>query len=299
MSIGKMKFIKLMIGGVLCLGFNLYTEAAENKLIAKAAGWALYEYASSKAAPKGNLVFEGTLHDDSVEAIIQNFEGQQSKNKTLLIKSSGGPASPAIRLGWYIHKHNVALHIKDYCASSCAYFIIPAASKVFFSKKAVIGVHHSPSEKFFKGVNRMLLKRKQANEHDSISQNKTLKALETNTREMNQLLPLIDAFYAELGLAKDGLLHVTNLHLKVMGSLRKDKQPRSVRTKVIVIPDKLFFEQCLGYNVSKWHGYNQEYLKDVSINSSLPMVFYADGKFIFKQKVISKSDYLGCATSKV
>lgn len=91
----------------------------------------------------------------SASRTLRTFDGEidyamvrKAKFATMLpgdlyISSNGGDASAALEFSKLIVKRSKAVHIEDMCISACAEFIIPSASRVYVSKKTLIGYHIS------------------------------------------------------------------------------------------------------------------------------------------------------------
>lgn len=70
-----------------------------------------------------------TLYDPSVKA--------------LFIDSRGGAIEIGMDFGEFIHKHELDVHIKGHCFSSCANYIFPAGKNKYLDKNSQIGWHGS------------------------------------------------------------------------------------------------------------------------------------------------------------
>jgi hypothetical protein len=88
--------------------------------------------------------FSGEFSSLVVDDVIQNF--RNSKSKWLIIKSKGGEVKSALRLADYIYDNRINVIIEDYCISSCANYIFPAADIKIIDKTGVLGFHGGPRD---------------------------------------------------------------------------------------------------------------------------------------------------------
>ncbi|MGU3400178.1 hypothetical protein ACLBWS_10620 [Brucellaceae bacterium D45D] len=63
--------------------------------------------------------------------------------KTVVIKSGGGEVTAAMDLGFFIHRHKLDVHVREYCFSSCANYIFPAGETKYLDKNSLVGWHGS------------------------------------------------------------------------------------------------------------------------------------------------------------
>lgn len=263
----------------------------DDVLIEKAEGWTLSKSSS------GSTVFEGRLIDGAVEAIISYFKGVGVANKSLTLSSGGGVTLPSIRLGRFIHDHNIPIHINNICASTCAYFILPAAPDVSFSEHAIIGLHHAPTEKYLKRLEMVLTSEKFKN--NSATTDKQGEKLARLIERARKELRTSNDFYSELGLPEDALLSVTNLDIVAKRFLAKHNVPAKIRNKVLIVPDQTFLKHCLGFNIPAWKGVSEQHVKMLSNKNKYPILALSEGNFIYKNKLIKESDAQNCFLSKL
>jgi len=61
--------------------------------------------------------------------------------KRLVITSSGGEVEAGIALGVWVFERRLDVEVAEYCLSSCANFVFPAASRKFIAPGAVVAWH--------------------------------------------------------------------------------------------------------------------------------------------------------------
>jgi len=259
-------------------------------LIEKAEGWTLSKSSS------GSVVFEGRLIDGAVEAMISYFKGVDDANLRLTLSSGGGVTLPSIRLGRFIREHNISIHINNICGSACAYFILPAAPDVSFSKHAIIGLHHAPTEKYLKRLE-MVLNSEKFKNNSATTDKQRLKVAQLIERTRKELRTIND-FYSELGLPEEVLLSVTNLESAAKKILANDNVSANIRNKVLIVPDQTFLKHCLGFNIPAWKGVSKQGVKILTKKIKYPILALSEGNFIYKNELIKESGDQNCFLPK-
>ncbi|TSB04953.1 hypothetical protein [Sphingorhabdus contaminans] len=76
----------------------------------------------------------------SVESykIFQRYKGRIKK---VIVNSNGGDADSAMQIGRRIHKDQAEVEVREKCISSCANYIVPAASTLSVSDGSLIIIH--------------------------------------------------------------------------------------------------------------------------------------------------------------
>lgn len=262
-------------------------HTSNNVMLAKTKDYQLF------TSKNGEIVFKGKLNDKSVDDVVRYLTSIGAKNSKLVIKSSGGKPLAAIKLGKFIHEYNISLHVYQLCALECLYFILPASPKVTFAENAIVVMHKTPSQLYFRMLE-VFFSDERTKNNAAISEEKRLSYLKKINTQKQAILPVIEAYYSELGLSKNALSHVTKLHNAVKKSLRKDEQSKDVISEAAMMPSLAFLEKCLGYNVSGWPEYSQAKLDKLAKKASKPLVYLSDNKFIFHGRVIDEYGYDGC-----
>lgn len=90
-----------------------------------------------------SVAFIGEISNDSVDAVQRILNGQIRSKLTL--SSGGGVSDAAIRFGNYIRDNNINVHIKDYCTSACANFILLSSRTTIVERGTLIAFHNTYS----------------------------------------------------------------------------------------------------------------------------------------------------------
>lgn len=94
--------------------------------------------ATIHSAP-GWVAFEGCIHQQSAQALIDALERQPSAR--LLVRSGGGAVNAAIEAATVMARQRIRLTIRGQCLSSCANYWLPAAASVDVEEGSAIGFH--------------------------------------------------------------------------------------------------------------------------------------------------------------
>lgn len=87
------------------------------------------------------IIFVGTITPSSVRSFFKLIESEPVLPTDIIISSGGGDAESAITLANWIRENNISITIENACISSCANYIVPAASQTLVRKGAIIGWH--------------------------------------------------------------------------------------------------------------------------------------------------------------
>jgi hypothetical protein len=95
------------------------------------------------------LNYIGDISTDANEKIFKLFSAQTKKPAVLNIRSKGGDTMAGMELGRWMHSQGLAIKVLEYCFSSCANYVFPAAHRKIVSNFAIIGYHGGLSSKHF------------------------------------------------------------------------------------------------------------------------------------------------------
>ncbi|WP_233081878.1 hypothetical protein [Rheinheimera soli] len=89
----------------------------------------------------GTLFYNGSITSAKNNEAFDLIE--RNNVESLFINSPGGDVESAIQLSSRVRLHKIDVHIEEFCASSCANYVVPAAKRVFLSKNAILLWHGS------------------------------------------------------------------------------------------------------------------------------------------------------------
>lgn len=93
----------------------------------------------------GELNYMGGLNEDANKRLFALYDSLASKPTVLSIRSVGGPVGAGIALGRWMRERQLDIKVLEFCFSSCANYVFPAARQKVVSNFAVIGYHGGPS----------------------------------------------------------------------------------------------------------------------------------------------------------
>lgn len=93
----------------------------------------------------GELNYMGGLNEDANKRLFALYDSLASKPTVLSIRSVGGPVGAGIALGRWVRERQLDIKVLEFCFSSCANYVFPAARQKVVSNFAVIGYHGGPS----------------------------------------------------------------------------------------------------------------------------------------------------------
>ncbi len=93
----------------------------------------------------GELNYMGGLNEDANKRLFALYDSLASKPTVLSIRSVGGPVNAGIALGRWVRERQLDIKVLEFCFSSCANYVFPAARRKVVSNFAVIGYHGGPS----------------------------------------------------------------------------------------------------------------------------------------------------------
>jgi hypothetical protein len=99
---------------------------------------------------EGSLYYDGWIADAGAQRLIALYEAQEIKPTLLRIRSVGGGIDAGMELGEFIHRNQIAVHVVDYCMSSCANYVFTAGKYKVLSPGALVAWHGSAIQKIWR-----------------------------------------------------------------------------------------------------------------------------------------------------
>lgn len=93
----------------------------------------------------GELHYVGGVDADANKRLFALYDSLAVKPTVLSIRSGGGPVTAGMPLGRWVRERGLDIKVLEYCMSSCANYVFPAARRKVVSNFAVIGYHGGPS----------------------------------------------------------------------------------------------------------------------------------------------------------
>jgi len=90
------------------------------------------------------LHYVGELDGAANGRLFALYDTLPEKPTVLSIRSRGGPVQHGMELGRWVRAHKLDIKVLEYCMSSCANYVFPAAQHKTVSNFAVIGLHGGP-----------------------------------------------------------------------------------------------------------------------------------------------------------
>jgi len=90
---------------------------------------------------KDTLFYDGQITKEGVKRFIALYDKQKTKPTLITIRSKGGDAESGMDFGDFVRAQQLSVRVMDYCISSCANYIFPAAKTKRLAKDAVIAWH--------------------------------------------------------------------------------------------------------------------------------------------------------------
>lgn len=118
----------------------------------------------------GELNYVGSLTADANQRAFALFSQAQPRPAILSIRSKGGVTGAGIELGRWVHAQGLTVKVMEYCFSSCANYVFPAAPRKLVSNFAVIGYHGGLSSMSFQldGEQEAMLKTLPAEQREAL-----------------------------------------------------------------------------------------------------------------------------------
>lgn len=93
----------------------------------------------------GELNYVGGLDEEANKRLFALYDGLADKPMVLSIRSKGGEVNVGMALGRWVRERGLDIKVLEFCLSSCANYVFPAARRKTVSNFAVIGYHGGPS----------------------------------------------------------------------------------------------------------------------------------------------------------
>jgi hypothetical protein len=124
-------------------------------LIAVILGFVASEIRTHRKRPiielrEGGLYYDGWIADAGAKRLIALYEAQEIKPTLLRIRSVGGSIDAGMEIGEFIHRNQIAVHVVDYCMSSCANYVFTAGKYKVLSPGALVAWHGSAIQKVWR-----------------------------------------------------------------------------------------------------------------------------------------------------
>lgn len=118
----------------------------------------------------GELNYVGSLTAEANQRAFALFSKAQPRPAILSIRSKGGVTGAGIELGRWVHAQGLTVKVMEYCFSSCANYVFPAAPRKVVSNFAVIGYHGGLSSMSFQldGEQEAMLKTLPAEQREAL-----------------------------------------------------------------------------------------------------------------------------------
>lgn len=93
----------------------------------------------------GELHYIGGLDEQANARLFALYDSLTTKPSVLSIRSKGGEIKLGMALGRWVRERGLDIEVMEFCLSSCANYVFPAARRKTVSNFAVIGYHGGPS----------------------------------------------------------------------------------------------------------------------------------------------------------
>lgn len=108
----------------------------DNSKLCKNKGDGYYKLGDTTACFTGDF-----FENNSIDQLLKDIN--DNRIKTLHLDSAGGEVVKSIEIARKIRKTKIKLVVHNYCFSSCANYMLPAAHVLVIQKNAVLGMHGS------------------------------------------------------------------------------------------------------------------------------------------------------------
>ena len=89
----------------------------------------------------GVFIFKSPTNEKSVDRLIGIIRRSPNRATTLILNSGGEEIHSALKLGSYLAEKQLNIIVREFCASSCANYLLTAGRSVLVEKDALIGWH--------------------------------------------------------------------------------------------------------------------------------------------------------------
>jgi hypothetical protein len=87
------------------------------------------------------LLYFGKISQEANQRLFDAYRSHKGEIRWLAIKSKGGSVEDGLELGKWVHVQGLGIKVYEYCLSSCANYVFPAAREKLVSSFAVIAYH--------------------------------------------------------------------------------------------------------------------------------------------------------------
>ena len=88
-----------------------------------------------------SIIYRGSISQESNDRLFELVESTNVIPTTLVITSKGGDAISGIELGHWVFRNGLSVTVTEYCLSSCANYVFPAATRKTLEPSAAIVWH--------------------------------------------------------------------------------------------------------------------------------------------------------------
>lgn len=114
-------------------------------LLAIIAGTSIGLTGNAQAAAEAEVIsYQGNLTNQAVDSILRNLRSHPTVSM-LQITSPGGQADAGLRLGRYVHDHDIEVSVLGYCMSACAQYVFLPAARRQLNADGLVVFHSTPS----------------------------------------------------------------------------------------------------------------------------------------------------------
>lgn len=87
------------------------------------------------------IIYQGALTKEANNQVFELYKKNSTNISWISIKSVGGEVNTGLDLAEFINQNGLNIEVTEYCLSSCANYVFPAADEKSISTHALIGFH--------------------------------------------------------------------------------------------------------------------------------------------------------------
>lgn len=231
------------------------------------------------------LVLAGSITKEMLRETRVQLEAHGEVRK-VRISSGGGDAEAAMDMALLFREARYEVIVEGLCASSCALYIAPAATKLTIAPNGLVAFHQMPSP-LYRYIVTELLKRE-----SSLDEVERAKRLETLNAMLDRIMTKQEAFYRSISIDPRNVFRTTQIQVDLVAALKSRGFAVNV-DMLFFVPDRDFVTSCLGYGGTAWKQYTPEDSLKYAAMNGMMWAFIIDGKIYYEGKVISTKSY-GC-----
>lgn len=131
--------VKFIVYGMMSLQAVLLTSTAMNLDFSIKTASALKEYDDAKISLNGTQIFiEGAIGGNTYEDILKKIKPQNITKITII--SPGGLIDEAVKIGKFVERERIPVHVIDFCASACV-IIASSSQRLTATPNSLFGFH--------------------------------------------------------------------------------------------------------------------------------------------------------------